>query len=177
MADPERRTTPATEAPEAHAPKRERGAPVPPTDPVSTTPDPDAPPLTISPVTVAWIIMKAREYDMKEAPTVDNDEEDGHNALGVLEDRSDDPTVAELQSWISDLNDTEQAELVALMWLGRGDDEAAAFPELVEQAGDSQQHGRRTVTYLLGTPQLGDYLEEGLSKLGIDTAELEGSLR
>lgn len=173
------RTTPATEAPEAHSPKPEPARPVPPQRdvPTNVTPGDEAPDLTIPVSTVAWIIMKAREFDMKDQATVDSDEDDGHNPLGVLEDRSDDPTAAELKNWISDLNDTEQAELVAIMWLGRGDDEADAFPDLVEQASGSQQHGRRTVSYLLGTPQLGDYLEEGLEKLGVDTANLEGSLR
>ena len=114
---------------------------------------------------------------MKEPASIDADEDDGHNPLGVLEDRADDATADELGSWIADLNDTEQAELVALMWLGRGDDEAENFPSLVEQARGSQQHGRRTAGYLLGTPRLGDYLEEGLEKLGIDTANLEANLR
>jgi Protein of unknown function (DUF3775) len=176
--------SPATEAPETRVPAPE------PTRPETqrpelarnTTPDAEAPELTIPVDTVAWIILKAREYDMKEPTDIATDEEDGDNPLGVLEDRADDPTAAELRGWIEDLSDDEQAELVALMWLGRGDDEdAGTYPGLVEQARGSQQHGqgrgRRTAAYLLGTPRLGDYLEEALEKLGVDTANLEGSLR
>ena len=187
MADPKTshtdRTTPATEAPETRSPAPEPGTPAAPGRdvPANTTPDPDAPELTIPANTVAWIILKAREYDMKEPAEVETDEADGHNPLGVLEDRADDPTAAELRNWILDLNETEQAELVALMWLGRGDDDLENWAALVEQARDSQgagaARGRRTVRYLLGTPQLGDYLEEGLERLGVDTANLEGSLR
>lgn len=114
---------------------------------------------------------------MKEPSDFENEDDDGDNPLAVLEDRADDPTAVELTSWILDLGETEQAELVALMWLGRGDDEPENFPDLVEQARGRQEHGRRTVAYLLGTPQLGDYLEEGLEKLGVDSANLEGSLR
>ena len=175
--------TPATSAPEDMAPRREPDSPRTqrPEVPTDVTPSPDAPELTIPVNTVAWIILKAREYDMKEPAEVESDEADGHNPLGVLEDRADDPTAAELRSWITDLNDTEQAELVALMWLGRGDDEPENWAELVEQArgsqGEGSSRGRRTVRYLLGTPQLGDYLEEGLERLGVDTANLEGSLR
>ncbi len=171
---------PATEAPETRAPQPEPAQPLTqrPELPRNTTPDADAPELTIPVDTVAWIILKAREYDMKEPTDIATEEEDGDNPLGVLEDRADDPTAAELRAWIEDLDDDAQAELVALMWLGRGDDEdASTYPGLVEQARASQQHGRRTAGYLLGTPRLGDYLEEGLEKLGVDTANLEGSLR
>ena len=187
MADPQSphtdRTTPATEAPETRSPAPEPAAA---SDrsrdvPADVTPDPDAPELSVPVTTVAWIILKAREYDMKEPAEVESDEEDGHNPLGVLEDRADDATAAELRSWISDLNETEQAELVALMWLGRGDDDAENWAQLVEQARGSQaegaRRGRGTARYLLGTPQLGDYLEEGLERLGVDTANLEGTLR
>ncbi len=39
----------------------------------------------------------------------------------VLENRKDDPVRAELVSFIHDLNEDEQIDLVALSWLGRGD--------------------------------------------------------
>lgn len=172
--------TPATEAPEDMPPRPEPPTPKTQRPEVATnvTPGEDTPELAIPVDTVAWIILKARELDMKEPASIDTDEDDGHNALGVLEDRADDPTAAELRNWIQDLDDDAQAELVAMMWLGRSDDEdATTFPALVEEARGQQAHGRRTVSYLLGTPRLGDYLEEGLEKLGVDTANLEGSLR
>ena len=180
MADPEDpNSEPATSAPEVRPPRTEPDRPDTPRPeiPTNVAPSPDAPDLNIPVSTVAWIILKAREFDMKEPSDFESEDDDGDNPLGVLEDRADDPTASELHSWIMDLSDTEQAELVALMWLGRGDEESESFPDLVEQARGSQEHGRRTVAYLLGTPQLGDYLEEGLEKLGVDTANLEGSLR
>lgn len=124
--------------------------------------------------TIAWIIVKAREFDVKEEGDVATTEDDGDNPLGVLEDRRDDPTAQELVTWITDLTETQQAELVALMWLGRGDDDASGYPDLVEEARGQQ--GARTAPYLLGTPRLGDYLEDGLEKLGISTAEVESTL-
>ena len=130
--------------------------------------------LTIPLSTVAWIILKAREFDVKEEGDIATTEDDGDNPLGVLEDRRDDPTGDELTTWISDLTQTEQAELVALMWLGRGDDGPESYSEMLEEARGQQ--GNRTAPYLLGTPRLGDHLEEGLEKLGISTAELESSL-
>ena len=122
---------------------------------------------------VAWIILKAREYDAKETGDIETKEDDGDNPLGVLEDRADDPAADELANWIVDLTATQQAELVALMWLGRSDDGPEAFGELLEEARGQQ--GQRTAPYFLGTPQLGDHLEEGLEKLGIAMAELESS--
>ena len=125
--------------------------------------------------TVAWIIVKAREFDVKEeGGDAGLTEDDGDNPMGVLEDRADDPTASELTTWIADLTENQQAELVALMWLGRGGDDASGFPDLLEEA--TGQQGARTAPYLLGTPRLGDHLEEGLEKLGIATAEIESAL-
>ena len=129
--------------------------------------------LTIPLSTIGWIILKAREFDVKDTD-VDNTLDDSDNPLGVLEDRTDDPTEDELTSWISDLTDSQKYELVALFWLGRGDADASDFPDLVAQARGEQ--GKSTSRYLLGSPLLGDYLEEGLEKLGIDTSEVESAL-
>lgn len=123
--------------------------------------------------TLAWIILKAREFDVKDADTFDREEESGENAMGVLEDRPDDPTEDELTTWIEDLTETQRSELVALFWLGRDEGDAGEFPELVEQARGLQRRG--TARYLLGEPLLADYLEEGLARLGIDPATIESS--
>ena len=77
--------------------------------------------------------------------------------------------VQELTAFIDGLNVTEQIDLVALAWLGRGthDDWDSAY----QDAKDA--HNRRTAAYLLGIPLLGDYLEEGLSQLGLNCDEFE----
>jgi hypothetical protein len=129
--------------------------------------------LTIPLNTLGWIIVKAREFDVKDVDTDDANDDTG-NPMGVLEDRGDDPTQDELTSWISDLTDSQKAELVALFWLGRDDGDADDFPDLVAHA--RREQGKSTSRYLLGSPLLGDYLEEGLETLGVDTSELESSL-
>lgn len=129
--------------------------------------------LSIPLTTLGWIIVKAREFDVKDVGS-DDGTDDSDNPLGVLEDRSDDPTEDELTSWISDLTDRQRAELVALFWLGRDDGEPSEFPGLVSQALAARD--KNTARYLLGSPLLGDYLEEGLVRLGIDTAQLESEL-
>jgi len=82
--------------------------------------------------------------------------------------------VIELTSWIGDLTQTQQAELVALFWLGRDEGDPSEFQSLVEQARGHQGEG--TARYLLGSPMLGDYLAEGLAALGYDPAEIESNL-
>jgi Protein of unknown function (DUF3775) len=126
-----------------------------------------APALSISPEKVSYIIAKAREFDVKDVVT---DPDSSSNAaddamLSVLEDHKDDPVVAEIRAAIFALNVDEQVDLVTLAWLGRGDGGVEDWDDLRAEA--SRAHNRRTASYLLGIPLLSDYLEEGLSQLGI----------
>lgn len=129
--------------------------------------------LTISPEKVCFIIIKAREFDAKDEltepdpgsnPTDDKD-------VSVLEEHADDPVVEELTSLIKSLSEDEQIDLVTLMWLGRDDYAARDWSTLRDEAG--RAHNDRTAEYLIGTPLLGDFLEEGLSKLGYSCEEFE----
>ncbi len=129
--------------------------------------------LTISPEQVFFIIVKAREFDAKDAvsepdpgsnPSDDND-------VAVLEDHEDDPVVAELTSFINAMSEDEQIDLVALAWLGREDYAAQDWAEVRAEA--ARAHNQRTASYLLGMPQLGDFLEEGLSLLGYSLEDYE----
>ena len=134
--------------------------------------------LTIPAETVCFIIVKAREFDVKD---VNTSEEPGSNAaddkmIGVLEDRRDDPVQQELTSFISSLTEDERIDLVALTWLGRDDYAAEDWPAVREEAARAQvSYGRRTASYLLGIPMLGDHLEEGLSLLGRSCDDYEMS--
>jgi hypothetical protein len=79
-----------------------------------------APSLSISPEKVCFFILKAREFDVKDAVA---DPDSGSNAsddamIDVLEDHADDPTQQELRSFIDALTENEQVDLVALTWLG-----------------------------------------------------------
>ncbi len=117
---------------------------------------------------VSYIIVKAREFDAKVDPVDENpgsDEVDDGQAI-VLEDFADDPTYQELREAIDDLDDDAACELVAMMWIGRGTYEAEDWEEAVETA--RQEATNATADYLIGTPQLGDFLEEGLTALGYE---------
>jgi hypothetical protein len=125
------------------------------------------PELMISPDKVGFLIEKAREFDVKEGV---NDPDSGSNAadddmIDVLEDSGNDPVVREITGFINALSEDEQIDLVALMWLGRGDGSIEEWEDLRRQAADSRNG--RTARYLLGEPMLGDFLAEGLDEFGL----------
>jgi hypothetical protein len=122
-----------------------------------------APHLDISTDKLGFIILKAREYDVKEG---DSDPDEGSNPTDdgntdVLTDNGDDPVREELLGAIRELNDDERVQLVALAWLGRGTYDLSEWRTALETA--RSEHKKRTAEYLLGLPLLGDYLEDGLS--------------
>jgi uncharacterized protein DUF3775 len=132
------------------------------------------PELAISPEKMAFLIEKAREFDVKEA---DADPDPGSNpvdddAIDVLQDSGGDPVASELGSFIRALNEDEQIDLVALMWLGRGDGTIEEWDELRARAIDARSEYDNprieTVRYLLGEPMLGDLIADGLDAFGVD---------
>lgn len=133
----------------------------------------DPPEVTIEPDTVCFLIVKAREFDVKDVRTVSNpgsNESDDH-MVSVLEDNPDDPVEQELRAVINELNVDEKADLVAMMWLGRGDGGIEDWEALREEA--ARARSRRTAHYLLGIPLLADYLEEAMSIFGWSCADIE----
>lgn len=129
--------------------------------------------LTIPLETVCFLIVKAKEYFVKDAVTEpdpgSNPTDD--NEAAVLEDHSDDPVRQELTAYISALNEDEQIDLVALAWLGRDADSVEDWRDVRQEA--TEAHNQRTASYLLGMPLLADYLEEGLSLFGLSCDEFE----
>lgn len=112
---------------------------------------------------LSFIIVKAREYDVKES---DSDPDEGSNPTDdgntdVLMDKSDDPVREELLGAIRELPEDERLQLVALAWLGRGTYDISEWKTALETA--RSEHKKRTAEYLLGLPLLGDYLEDGLA--------------
>jgi len=137
------------------------------------TPADESDKLTISPEKVCFVIIKAREFDAKEEvsePNPGSNPSDDNN-VEVLEDYNDDPVVEELTSFINSLSVDEQVDLVTLVWLGREDYTAVDWLTVREEA--ARAHNERTAAYLLGTPMLGDLLEEGLSMLGYSCEDYE----
>ena len=131
------------------------------------------PELGIASDMVCHIIVKAREFDVQD---VETDPDSGSNAsddgvASILEAHDEDPTQAELVAFIEALDEDEQVELVALLWLGRGDGDIEDWEDLRTQARDARNG--RTSSYLLGQPLLADHLTDGLSALGLSCEDFE----
>jgi len=134
------------------------------------------PTLTISAEDVGYLIVKAREFDVKEA---NSDPDSGSNAtddnmIDVLQDNGSDPVASEIAGFIHSLSEEEQIDLVALMRLGRGDGTIEEWDDLRREAADERERNRHTARYLLGQPLLGDYLADGLAAFGLSWADDEG---
>jgi hypothetical protein len=133
------------------------------------------PTLSISTEKVCFVILKAREFDVKDVDT-SFDDDDGSNPADdrmteVLEDRPDDPVDQELVAFIEAMSEDEQVDLVTMTWLGRGDGTLDDWDDLRAEA--ARVHNRRTASYLLGIPLLPDYLEEALAEFGRSCEEFE----
>ena len=129
--------------------------------------------LTIPLEKLAYIVTKAREFDAEVPPV---DEDSGSNPSDdadrdVLEDSADNPTYQELVDAINALSELERIELLALTWLGRGDYSKQEWREALQEA--RRIHDEKETGYLIGTPLLADYLEEGLSQLGYSLEDFE----
>lgn len=131
--------------------------------------------LEINPEIICQIIVRAREFQAQEGVVIPetsgsyattNDED---WAMQTLATHADDATYHEMRTAINSLEPDQQVSLVALMWLGRGDFTAEEWQDAITEAQD--QWTNRTAEYLIATPLVADYLEEGLSQLGYSCTE------
>jgi hypothetical protein len=128
--------------------------------------DLSAPDFSIDPDDAFFILMKARVFDAK---TPESDPDSGSNpvddnALDVLEERADDATEAELVEAIRNLSDDALVDLIALIWIGRGDFSLAEWDEARDAARDIGRE--RAPRYICGMPLVSDYLDQALSEFG-----------
>jgi hypothetical protein len=124
--------------------------------------------IDLNSMTVRNIIGYAREFQAEasmaaeDAPTSLADDQ----AFERLAEWHGDVRYTELNNAIEDLEPDQQQTLVALMWLGRGDYSIDDWEEALAYAGEAASVA--TASYLISTPLLADYLEEGLSLHGYD---------
>jgi hypothetical protein len=78
----------------------------------------------------------------------------------IYEMDTEDPIQQQVRGLIDGLNEDEAYDIVALMWIGRGTYGIDEFQEARKVA--REEATQSTADYLLGTPLLADYLEEGL---------------
>lgn len=132
--------------------------------------------IPISQEKVKFIISIAREYREGSLAMVNEELSEAHNSdtytehslAGIVEattseEHAQDGAYNELKSAIDTLNDGEKHGLVALMWIGRGTYGSDELEKAIENARSANNH--HTAEYLIDTPLLPDYLEEGLTQL------------
>jgi hypothetical protein len=108
--------------------------------------------------TVCFVISKARELVIEEDRSGDDDDEESQAFTSS-------PEADELREFIESLDDTEQAELIALAWIGQGTFTEEDWDEAVESA--REDHPKGAADYLLSLALLADDLENGLSEFGL----------
>jgi hypothetical protein len=122
--------------------------------------------IELNPDSVRNIVNHAREFQVQasmEADTAPETIEDDQ-AFERLTQWHGDERYLELKTAIEDLEPDQQRVLVALMWLGRGD-----FDDWNEALASAEEaSGVSTADYLIATPLLADYLDEGLSQHGYE---------
>ncbi len=120
---------------------------------------------TINTDKVCFIVVKARELESEDEGVqadASNATDDGF--VSVLTEEAFATVRNEVASFIDAMDVDEQAELVALMWVGRGEFSAEEWKDAVAQA--RARHERSTSAYLLGVPLLASFLEGGLAEFG-----------
>jgi hypothetical protein len=128
--------------------------------------------LDLNPETVYFIIDKAREFQIGDEVNMPEEIVDVQDwNRDTFAPYLGDPAFVELKSTIEDLEPDQQISLVALMWVGRGDYSPDEWDKVLATAGENWNE--RTAEYLIGTPLLADFLEEGLDSLGIGEEEAE----
>lgn len=129
--------------------------------------------LNISPEFLRSLILKLRalmaQEDEVSPDSGSNPTDDERSAM--LQDNADSLLRDEIFGQIEDLDPDQQAELVALMWVGRGDLEPEQWDEALTMA--AERGDQPTAQYLLTHPHVADYLDEGLDRLfdGSDLVE------
>lgn len=80
----------------------------------------------------------------------------------------------ELRAFIDRMTEDEQAELVAIMWIGRDSFDVSDIAEAIATA--RSEASTPCADYLIGTPHMSDHLENGLDALGISATDAEDEL-
>jgi Protein of unknown function (DUF3775) len=130
--------------------------------------DDASPTLSVPTDYLAQLIVATRGVQAK-AGEVDPDS--GSNPVddkmwNILQDDPEDLTREEVRERLQGLTERQQAELVALMWIGRGDAEPEEWENTVELARELKDGP--TPRYLLRHPLVAEHWAEGAARLGID---------
>lgn len=122
--------------------------------------------LDVNPDTVCRLIELARVFHAQDEVVIpeEPDNPSGDWLTQILAGHADDSMLDEFRNIVADLEPDQQQQIVALLWLGRGDFTLEEWTEAVEEAAENWNE--RTADYLIAHPLLPDYLTEGLDQHG-----------
>lgn len=127
--------------------------------------------LGISLETVATVVDLARALQGSEQTDPAQLSEDDNSEAALLQEKPEDVTEDALHDFISELNEDEQAALIALAWVGRGDYGPEEWEEAVRLAAERNE-GRDAAAYLMSMDMLGDLLAEGVAAFGLSIEDV-----
>jgi hypothetical protein len=118
--------------------------------------------------TLCRVILRAKENEAQvpaadpdeDADNVDDFDDEGDQALSVLEDELND-VEEELRAILDDLADDQLAETVALAWVGRGTYDVSEWEDAMAEARDLGPNAG--LDELMDMPLLASHLEGGLA--------------
>src|SRR5690349_19482080 len=122
------------------------------------------PELRINSDKVCEFIEAARELAGRVTSTAGDQTSTGDDSplvLGMVQ-RSDDPTRLMMVEFVAGLNVEEQTDLLALVYMGRGD--AGDWDEALDMARD--RIDAKDADFMIGDPSLPEYLGDGLDLFG-----------
>lgn len=123
---------------------------------------------------VCFIIYKARELEAILEPESDeSSNETDDNFAAALTESNEEPVRAELTGFIDALDVDEATELVALIYVGRGDFTKDEWVAAMAQARD--RSGPKPSTYIADMAMAADYLDEGLAAFDLSCADFDES--
>jgi hypothetical protein len=138
---------------------------------MARAPDDEDVDLGVSLETVATVVDLARSIQGKEETDPDQVMEDANSEAALLQETPDDMTEDSLRQFIDALNEDEQAAMIALAWIGRGDYGPEDWDEARSLAAERNESD--AASYLLEMDMLGDLLAEGVASFGLSIEDVE----
>jgi len=123
------------------------------------------PELRINVDKVCQIMEAARQLAGRVVPTTGDQTTNGDDSsLAFIEQRDDDPTRPQIVEAIAGMNVEEQVDLLALVYLGRGDFDLDGWDDALEEARSRIESG--DAEFMIGDRALPAYLSEALDAFG-----------
>ncbi len=129
--------------------------------------------LSIPPAFLRDLILRMRAIMAREDTVAPNSGSNASDDEGpaTLQEAPGDLQIEEVTEEIDAMDADHQSELVALMWVGRGDFDADDWQEALDLA--AERRDRPVSEYLLSHPLVADHMANALDELGHGSSVLE----